>query len=307
MLSRGLDVQASWAPRIYKGWEGEAEVNKIWVSFIAVAVLSWPARGQKVEVQKPDRGQILHVQTALNHLTVLDLTEPVSTVAVGSPLFKVEWRENKVFIQPTEPNVATNLFVWTASGRFNYELDPAGPVPQMDFAIDQTLAEAPAAALSVNRSGKPSDPSPAEVLIEAKPVRLYGSIPEKNRVVVYLTDLLEHDGQVFIRYTIRNESPKAYVPGAPQVVALNAPKYRESLYALSNSQLSPDAAARLKCSGETRIEMAKGEVRSPRIEPGQETTGIVAIKLPPMHAKPTVLRLVFLGSPRGPINATLVL
>jgi len=282
-------------------------VNKIWVSFIAVAVLSWPARGQKVEVQKPDRGQILHVQTALNHLTVLDLTEPVSTVAVGSPLFKVEWRENKVFIQPTEPNVATNLFVWTASGRFNYELDPAGPVPQMDFAIDQTLAEAPAAALSVNRSGKPSDPSPAEVLIEAKPVRLYGSIPEKNRVVVYLTDLLEHDGQVFIRYTIRNESPKAYVPGAPQVVALNAPKYRESLYALSNSQLSPDAAARLKCSGETRIEMAKGEVRSPRIEPGQETTGIVAIKLPPMHAKPTVLRLVFLGSPRGPINATLVL
>ena len=282
-------------------------MNKIWVSFIAVAVLSWPARGQKVEVQKPDRGQILHVQTALNHLTVLDLTEPVSTVAVGSPLFKVEWRENKVFIQPTEPNVATNLFVWTASGRFNYELDPAGPVPQMDFAIDQTLAEAPAAALSVNRSGKPSDPSPAEVLIEAKPVRLYGSIPEKNRVVVYLTDLLEHDGQVFIRYTIRNESPKAYVPGAPQVVALNAPKYRESLYALSNSQLSPDAAARLKCSGETRIEMAKGEVRSPRIEPGQETTGIVAIKLPPMHAKPTVLRLVFLGSPRGPINATLVL
>ena len=282
-------------------------MNRIWVSFIAVAVLSWPARGQKVEVQKPDRGQILHVQTALNHLTVLEMTEPVSTVAVGSPVFKVEWRENKVFIQPTEPNVSTNLFVWTASGRFNYELDPAGSVPQMDFAIDQTVADLPAAALSVNRSGKPIDPSPAEVLIEAKPVHLYGSIPGKNRVVVYLTDLLEHDGQVFIRYTIRNQSPKAYVPGAPQVVALNAPKYRESLYALSNSQLSPDAAARLKCSGETRIEVAKGEIRSPRIEPGQETTGIVAIKLPPTHAKPTVLQFVFLGSPKGPINATLVL
>ena len=282
-------------------------MNKIWVSFIAVAVLSWPARGQKVEVQKPDRGQILHVQTALSHLTVLEMTEPVSTVAVGSPVFKVEWRENKVFIQPTEPNVATNLFVWTASGRFNYELDPAGSVPQMDFAIDQTVAAPPAVAISVNRSGKASDPSVAEVLIEAKPVRLYGSIPEKNRVAVYLTDLLEHDGQVFIRYTIRNQSPKAYVPGAPQVVALIAPKYRESLYALSNSQLSPDAAARLKCSGETRIEVAKGDIRSPRIEPGQETTGIVAIKLSPSHAKPTVLQFVFLGSPKGTINATLVL
>ena len=281
-------------------------MNKIWLSFVAVASLSWPAWGQKVEVQKPDRGQILHLQTALNHLTVLEMTEPVSTVAVGSPVFKVEWRENKVFIQPTEPNVATNLFVWTASGRFNYELDPAGSVPQMDFAIDQPVADPPV-PLSANRMGKPTDPSPAEVLIEAKPVRLYGSIPDKNRVAVYLTDSLEHDGQVFLRYTIRNQSPIAYVPGAPQVVALNAPCYRKSLYPLSNSQLSPNAAARLKCSGETPIEVAKGEIRSSRIEPGQETTGIVAIKLPPMHAKPTVLRLTFLGSPKGPINATLVL
>ena len=282
-------------------------MNKIWLSFVAVTALAGPTHGQKVEVQKPDRGQILHVQTALNHLTVLEMNEPVNTVAVGSRVFKVEWRENKVFIQPTEPNVATNLFVWTASGRFNYELDPAGSVPQMDFAIDQNVADPPAAALTVNPSGKPSDPSPAGVLLEAKPVHLYGSIPEKNRVAVYLTDLLEHDGQVFIRYTIRNQSPRAYVPGAPQVVALNAPWYRESLYPLSSSQLSPDAAARLKCRGETPIEVAQGEIRSPRIEPGQETTGIVAIKLPPMHVKPTVLRLTFLGSPKGPINATLVL
>ena len=282
-------------------------MNKICLSFLVVTALSRSASGQKVEVQKPDRRQILHVQTALNHLTVLEMTEPVSTVAVGSPVFKVEWRENKVFIQPTEQNVATNLFVWTASGRFNYELDPAGSVPQMDFAIDQPVADPPIAPLSENRSGKPSGPSPAEVLIEAKPVRLNGSISDKNRVAVYLTDLLEHDGQIFIRYTIRNRTQKAYVPGAPQVVALNAPRYRESLYALSNSQLSADDAARLKCSGETAIEVANGEIRASQIEPGQETAGIVAIKLPPMHAKPTVLRLTFLGSPKGPINATLVL
>ncbi len=282
-------------------------MNKIWVSFVAVAALVWPAWAQKVEVQKSDRGQILHVQTALNHLTVLEMTEAVSTVAVGSPAFKVEWRENKVFIEPTETSVATNLFVWTPSSRFNYELDPPGAVPQMDFAIDQLIADPPIAPLSANQSGRPSGPSPAEVLIDAKPVRLYGSISDKNRVAVYLTDLLEHDGQIFIRYTIRNQTQKAYVPGAPQVVALNAPRYRESLYALSNSQLSSYDAARLKCNGETPVEVAKGEIRSSRIEPGQETTGIVAIKLPAPHAKPTVIRLVFLASPKGPINATLVL
>lgn len=282
-------------------------MDKIWLSFVAVTAVAWPAWGQKVAVQKPDRGQILHVQTALNHLTVLEMNEPVSTVAVGSLVFKVEWRDNKVFIQPTEAGVATNLFVWTASGRFNYELDPAGPVPQMDFAIDQPVADAPIARLSSNPSDKLSDASPEEVLMDAKPVRLYGSISDKNRVAIYLTDLLEHDGQILIRYTIRNQSPKAYVPGAPQVVVLDAPRYSESLYALSNSQLGSDAAARLKCSGETPIEVAKGEIRSSRIEPSQESTGIVAIKLPPMRSKPTVLRLVFLGSAKGPINATLVL
>jgi len=277
-------------------------VNKICLSFFAVAVLSWPAWGQKVEVQKPDRVRIVHVETSLNHLTVLEMSEPVITVAVGSTAFKVEWRENKVFIEPTDTKVATNLFVWTASGRFNYELDPAGAVPQMDFAIDQPAIDPPAPSKAVAKS---ADPSPADVLLGATPVRLYGS--EKDRVAVYVTDLLAQDGQIFIRYTIRNGSKQAYVTRDPQVVALTAPQYRESLYPLANSQLGSEAASRLKSSGETPIETAKGAIRSPRIEPGQETTGIIAITLPPAHTTPTVLRLTFLAGPTGSVSATLVL
>ena len=282
-------------------------MKRFWISCIVAAALGWPAWGQKVEVEKPDRGKIIHVKTALNHLTVLEMSEPVSTVAVGSPDFKVEWRENKVFIEPIEPDVATNLFVWTPSGRFNYELDPAGVVPEMVFAIDQPTPVPPKVAASVNGASEYVDPSPAEVLIDAKPIRLRGSLPEKNRVAIYLTDSLERDGQVFIRYTIRNGTKKAYVPGNPQAVALNAPRYRESLYVLANYQLSPNETARLKCSGEVPLEIAKSELRSPRIEPGQETTGIVAIKLPPRQTGPTVLQLIFLAGPKGPINATLVL
>ena len=281
-------------------------MTKICLSFLVVTALAWPAWGQKVEVQKLDHGQILHVQTALSHLTVLEMTEAVSTVAVGSPVFKVEWRENKVFIQPTEPNVATNLFVWTASGRFNYELDPAGSVPQMDFAIDQPIPDPPV-NISADRAATPREPSPAEVLIKARPISLYGSIPEKNGIAVYLTDLLEHDGQIFLRYTIRNQTKNAYVPGAPHIVALNAPRYRQSLHVLVCYQLSPDEAARMKSSGETSIDVTKSEMLASRVEPGQETTGIVAIKLPLSHSDATVLRLVFSTGPKGPINATLVL
>lgn len=285
-------------------YKGEAEVNRTCLSFLAVAALSCPAWGQKAEIQKPDREQIVHVATALNHLTVLEMSEPVITVAVGSSAFKVEWRENKVFVEPVDSNVATNLFVWTASGRSNYELDPAGAVPQMDFAIDQPVIDPPAPSKVAASS---ADPSPTDMLLDSTPVRLYGPMLEKDRVAVYVTNLLVHDGQIFIRYTIRNGSKQAYLTRDPQVVALTAPQYRESLYPLTDFQLTPEAASRLKSSGEAAVEVTKGEIRSPRIGPGQETTGIIAIKLPLAHPTPTVLRLIFLAGPRGPVSATLVL
>ena len=279
-------------------------MKRLWVSCIALAALGWPAWGQKVEVEKPDPGKIIHIQTALGHLTVLEMREPVSTVAVGSAAFKVEWRDEKVFIEPTEPKVATNLFVWTPSGRFNYELDPAGDVPQMIFAIDQPIPDPPKITATAKRTAESADPSPADILIAAKPVRLVGPVSEKDRVAVYVTDLLEHDGQILIRYSIRNETNQAYVPGSPQVVAVKAPRYRESLYTLKDSQLP---VSRLKSSGEVPLDVAKNEILSPRIEPGEETTGIVAIKLPSDHTDLAVIRLVFLRSPHGPVSAAVVL
>jgi hypothetical protein len=277
-------------------------VNRICVCLAAVAVLAFPLWGQKVEVQKPERGQIVHVETSLNHLTVLEMSEPVITVAIGSDAFKVEWRENKVFIEPNDANAATNLFVWTSSGRFNYELDAAGPVPQMDFAVDQPVIDPPPPA---NVETKSVDSSPADLLIHTKPIHLVGSISEKDHVAVYLTDSLEHDGHIFVCYTIRNETNQAYLPGSPQVALIDSPRYRESLYSLLNSQLSPDAASRLKSSGQTPVEAASEETRSSRIEPGGEATGIIAINIP-THNTPTVLRVTFLADARGPVAATLV-
>src|SRR5215470_12266941 len=107
------------------------------LTFAVLATLSIAALAQKIETETTDRKQIIHLKTALDHLSVIELGEPVLQVASGSPSFKVEWRENKVFIQPTEADARTNLFIWTATQRLNYELEPAGTVGEMDFAIDQ--------------------------------------------------------------------------------------------------------------------------------------------------------------------------
>src|ERR1700675_1917489 len=95
---------------------------------------------QRIEIQYPDRAKVTRVETAMNHLTVIELSEPVTLAAAGSPLFKIERRDNKVFIQPLEEGASTNLFVWTGSGRWNYELVPALSVETTHFAIDQQIA-----------------------------------------------------------------------------------------------------------------------------------------------------------------------
>ena len=94
-------------------------------TLMLIVIATLTAFGQKIEMQKPDRNKITRLGTTQNHLSVIELGEPVTQVAAGSSSFKIEWRENKVFIQPLEPEATTNLFIWTASGRLSYELVPA--------------------------------------------------------------------------------------------------------------------------------------------------------------------------------------
>jgi hypothetical protein len=269
-------------------------------------MVTLPTWGEKVEVQKQNRSQVFQVRTALHHLTVLEMAEPVRTVAVGSPAFKVEWRENRVFIQPLEPNATTNLFVWTASARFNYELGPAGPVEEMHFAIEQPVLDSPAANPAPAAAPVSDGPRATEVLLDRKPVRTDRVKNGKSRVGVLFTETFQFRGQLFIRFAIRNDSKKAYAPGTPQVVAVIPGRFRESLPSLSNVQLGEKDAARLKTNGQFPVEVVVREIRSARLEPGQVTVGVVGITLPEAVSNPLVLRLIFAPGSEGSVTATMV-
>src|SRR6266576_935670 len=98
-------------------------------SFCAIAALSQ-------ESVPPSPNIVVHVATALNHLTVLEFHEPVTMAAAGSSDFQIERESNKVFVKPVKSGAATDLFVWTASRRFAYELEITQEVKNMNFAID---------------------------------------------------------------------------------------------------------------------------------------------------------------------------
>src|SRR5215467_13617589 len=138
---------------------------------------SLAAYGQKIETQKADRTKITRLATTQNHLSVIESNEPVKEVAVGRSNFKVEWRENKVFVQPLESDVATNLFIWTASGRQSYELVPAGPLAEMHFAIDEDPVDTQSKQAAVATPLLPPEQPkvPAAMLMESTPVKVIGS------------------------------------------------------------------------------------------------------------------------------------
>jgi hypothetical protein len=99
---------------------------------LAVAVAGAQTPGSNL-----GQNQIRHIETSLNHLTVLEFGEPVATLAIADPdSFQVERHDDKVFLKPLKEGVATNLFIWTASRQFNYELDPAGQLAKMDVLVE---------------------------------------------------------------------------------------------------------------------------------------------------------------------------
>ena len=280
------------------------------LTFALLPVAFLPTLAQKIETENTDRTQIVHLKTALDHLTVIELGEPVLQVASGSPSFKVEWRENKVFIQPTEPEAQTNLFIWTASQRLSYELEPAGVVKDMDFAVDQTPLH-PNPTVSLSAQPQPVQSTISDLLLEAQPVRMQPKQNGSKPVEVWISDLYEEEGHLLVRYTVFNRGTQTYSVNAPQVFQLDDVRSTQSLYGLTNSQLSDEQASKLKIKHRIPVKVLKQELQSEKVAPGEHATGIVSLEMV-SSSEPTVLSFQFPGGDRSrgrssrPITAYLV-
>jgi hypothetical protein len=276
-----------------------------------------PLPAQKIDTETPSRERVVRVQTAMNHLTVIEVAEPVATVAVGSPqAFKVERRENKVFIQPLQENVATNLFIWTASTRLNYELVPAvSDAGQMDFAIDYRQPQ-PQAQVAQPKPAPVAVVStvPNEMLLNSTPVRLVGgTAAAKADLGVLIRDIYRRQDEVFVRFSIENRSSQTLRAGTPAVVSLTGLKFDRSLWAFQNAQLGMEYASRLKTyDAQIPVKIRQCDPGVAEVGPGGTRIGLIALQLPPVSpdakkTQPTVLKILFPIDRAGNLTATLVL
>ena len=235
--------------------------------------------------QTTTQSQIQHVETSLNHLTVLEFGEPVTTLAIGDPdSFQVERHDDKVFVKPLQQGASTNLFVWTASRELSYELDPAGQLAAMDVLVRTEPASDPHA--NARASAEPTDAEIrkiaslvlAETMLGVEDIAHDSERQTANRVEVDLEQVYRTRDRMYIRYSVANLTTAPFRVTPPDVCTPLPTEQPISLVSLRNHQISSQTFATFKASQVSGVEVMQAESGTRDLAPGEKTTGVISIE-----------------------------
>jgi Conjugal transfer protein len=246
----------------------------------------------------------VHVATALNHLTVLEFHEPVTMAAAGSSDFQIERQEDKVFIKPTKPGAATDLFVWTASRRFAYELETTAEVKNMNVSVDNPLPPAPEAPPNSGFSAhvdELADMMLTRAFLGTVDITPANARAPKSQVRVRIQQVFRTKSSIYVHYSIENNGRSAYHVATPDVFELQAGHSSLSLPSFAHKQLDPRLLENLSDIHSIALPVPHAETAAENLAPGESTEGVVAIRQD--LSSPTVVQLVF----DSQVKATFVL
>jgi hypothetical protein len=263
--------------------------------------------------QTTSQSQIRHVETSLNHLTVLEFGETVTTLAIGDPdSFQVERHEDKVFVKPLQQGVSTNLFVWTATRELSYELDPAGQLAAMDVLV--RAEPAPKPQTTAQAATEPSDAEIRKIASLVLTQAMMGSEdiahdsvkPTLNRVEVSLEQVFRAKDRIYIRYSVANQTNAPFRVTTPDVY-LPLPTVRAvSLVSLRDHQLAPQIFAAFKAKPGSSLAVVQAETAHRDLSPGEKTTGVISIQSSAGNA-PQIYQLSFGADQSGDLKVEAVL
>jgi hypothetical protein len=259
--------------------------------------------------------QIPHIQTALNHLTVIELGEPVVKVEIADRVaFEVERYEDEVSLTPLKSDVSTNLFIWTSTREISYEIDPAGDVAKMTVLLrnapPQQQHAAVANAGSTEQSREQIQQASALVLAQG----LMGSrnitretLKQPNDgVFVELEQVYRSSDRLYIRYSITNLSKAPFRITAPDISQPEPTQEPVSILSLRDHQLSDQTFSSFKAKPGSTIPVATSESQDKDLAPGRKTIGVISIRGPQGNL-PQIYQLHFGNDQSHPVTAEAVL
>jgi hypothetical protein len=240
------------------------------------------------QAQSVNYSQIEHVHTALNHLTIIETGEPVNSVALADPdAFSIQQDRTRIFIKPTHDQRSTNLFVFTATRKLSFELDPAGDVATMNVVF-QALPPAGARPVAAPATAFQQEPSDEEIQKVARLVltqALLGSQEiahdqskiANGHVGVTLEQVLRARNATYIRYGVENKTTHAFRVTTPNVTTLIPTQTPVSLLGLKNHQLRSSEAEAFKAKHGESLHVLSADGTGKDLAPGQQMTGVISV------------------------------
>jgi len=261
---------------------------------------------------RPD--QVIPIQTALNHISIIMLPEKIVRVAAGSEAMQIEWHENNVFIKPLQSGQATDLMVWTEHQFSAYELEAPGDVKQMTFVLDESASPLPRVKGANVPLAKPSadevrslrDSAINSTLLNVTPVDGRDAHPPKNQVSVSIRDAVRDGDSVFVRFAVTNSGAQPYRVLSPQVFEITPQQNADLLPALTNKQISDRSVAQFQSNQTDQIVVSQSNIPEKDLSPGATAEGVIEIH-PKDAAKPGVYQFVFGDDSSHAVKATVVL
>lgn len=251
------------------------------VAAFAVGLATLTAVAQSSNLSQPS-----HIQTALNHFTVIDPGEPIVMFALADHTsFDIQQRENKLFLQPLSPNVATNLFIWTASRELTYEIDPAGDISKMSML----LVNAPSPVSSSphgGASGPLKDDEKQQIALHAWDEAMLGTEAvtdeertRQNSIAIKVEAVFRSKDQIIIRYSIHNYTSSPFRVTAPDVFESRPTQTPISLIGLRDHQLSVETFTQFKAVRGPKLSLLQSQISVSELSAGHTAVGILTLKL----------------------------
>ena len=279
------------------------------LTIVGLAVVSVASSAQTVNFN-----QVPHIQTALNHLTVIELGEPVIKVEIADRVaFEVERYDDQVALTPLKSDVATNLFIWTSTREISYEIDPASDVAKMNVII-RNVPPKPAASVPSTASPQFSDEQIQKISSLALTQGLMGTeviAQEPHRsptdgVVVSLEQVYRGNDRLYIRYCITNLSKVPFRLTAPDISQPEPTQQPTSIMSLRDHQLSAQTFASFKAKPGPSVPTTTADSQEKDIAPGNKTTGVISIR-GGQSSLPRIYQLHFGSDQNHPVTAEAVL
>ena len=265
---------------------------------------------QTITHQQVNSNVVTPVATALNHLSLIELPEPITRAAVGSDDIRIEWHGNTVALKPIRQGQSTNLFVWTEHTQSTYEILPPGDLKNASFVIDQSngFGSAPAVSqMKVTETDiqKAADTLIAQAMLQSSPVNSREIKDAKNHVNVRITEVVRDKDALYVRYTLSNPSQHPYRVSDPAVFTFSPSDARHVVGSLKGIQIPQQKMDALGSGTTSTVIVREARIASRDLNPGQTVDGVVCLK--EADTKPIVYRLVFGNDESHTVSAAAVL